>query len=274
MPLMVGGDLKVQLKRRKASSNFNENEIKFYITQVILGLSELHRNQILHRDLKLQNLMINDKGFLKIIDFGIARLLRQNELASTGCGTLEYMAPEVIKHESYNYTADLWSIGILMFEMRFGFTPFRSNNKQIIEESIRLGEINWPNKARFDRSDEFDAVIAKLLVLDRHERPQSCEELLADEWFPRGEQLEAIRNQSDDIKNILADWGDMPPFTPPNLGNEVDENYLELFDLKQGRNALNETQLNDTQRQQIEAEQDLFVQFETRLDIPQNGTTE
>ena len=66
----------------------------------------------------------------------------------------------------------------------------------------------------------------------------------------------------------------MPPFTPPNLGNEVDENYLELFDLKQGKNALNETQLNDTQRQQIEAEQDLFVQFETRLDIPQNGTTE
>lgn len=66
----------------------------------------------------------------------------------------------------------------------------------------------------------------------------------------------------------------MPPFVPPSLGNEVDDNYLELFDLKQGRNALNETQINDTQRQQIEAEQDLFVQFETRLDVPQNGTTE
>ena len=218
--------------------------------------------------------MIDEKGFLKIIDFGIARLLRQNELAATACGTIEYMAPEVLKHESYNYTADLWSIGILMFEMRFGFTPFKSQNKALMEENIRSAEISWPNKARFDRSDEFDAVIAKLLLLDRHERPQSCEDLLADEWFPRGEELEAIRNQSDDIKNILAGWGDMPPFTPPDLGNEVDDNYQELFDLKQGRNALKETQLNDTQRQLIESEQDLFVQFESRLDIPQSETTE
>ena len=182
--------------------------------------------------------MINERGFLKIIDFGIARLLRQNELAVTACGTLEYMAPEVLKHESYNYTADLWSVGILMFEMRFGFTPFKSQNKQIMEENIRSGEISWPNKARFARSDGFDAVIAKLLVLDRNERPQTCEQVLEDEWFPKGAELEAIRDQSEDISSILADWGTMPPFTPPNLGNEVDEHYQELFDLKQGKNAL------------------------------------
>ena len=68
--------------------------------------------------------MLNEKGFLKIIDFGIARVLREYEQSHTACGTAEYMAPEVLAQE-YSYAADMWSVGVIMFEMRFGFTPFR-----------------------------------------------------------------------------------------------------------------------------------------------------
>ena len=72
--------------------------------------------------------MLNEKGFLKVIDFGIARILRENEQSHTCCGTAEYIAPEVL-NEEYSFAADIWSVGILMFEMRFGFTPFKSSNR-------------------------------------------------------------------------------------------------------------------------------------------------
>ena len=191
--------------------------------------------------------MIDERGFIKIIDYGIARILSFNELAYSGMGTPEYMSPEMLNKDGYNFTADWWSVGILMFELRFGKTPFSNRNQAQLIESITNGEIIWPNQARFPRSEEFDDLINKLLQKDRTLRPQTFEEVLAHDWFPKGEELEAIENQSEDLT---------VPIVPENNGN------YNVFDLKTGKNALLETKLEADHIQMIADNQHLFIQFE------------
>ena len=80
----------------KRETKFSEKMIKFYVTQLVLGLKDLHENNIMHRDLKLENLMVDYDGNLKIVDFGVARVLRHNELAHSIVGTPAYFAPEIL----------------------------------------------------------------------------------------------------------------------------------------------------------------------------------
>ena len=74
----------------------------------------------MHRDIKLDNLMIDESGYLKVIDFGLARILREGEEASTRCGTPIYMAPEILKGDNYNFSAEWWAVGIVIYEMLVG----------------------------------------------------------------------------------------------------------------------------------------------------------
>lgn len=244
MPLIVGGDLSVRLKQK--NDNFSEHAIKFYITQVLLGLKVLHNNNLIHRDLKLQNLMIDERGFLKIIDFGISRKLGTwGEKSTTFCGTAEYIAPEVIMETGYSFSADIWSVGILMYEMRFGVTPFKHQNKNIQNSQICNEPLNWPSQARQPRSAEFEQLVSSLLNKDKTGRPQTPDEVLEHDWFPKGAELEAIAGQVEDIQSVLSEetWGTMPPIVPAPV-DENDESTWEHFDLKKGSRALKETVLS------------------------------
>ena len=90
----------------------------------------------MHKDLKLENLMIDTDGYLKIVDFGIARVLRHNEVSNTIVGTPAYFAPELLRGESYNKTADYWAVGIIMYQMLTGVLPFHNRNLQRQNEAI------------------------------------------------------------------------------------------------------------------------------------------
>ena len=85
----------------------------------------MHNKGIVHRDLKLENILVSENGYLKVIDFGISKELENDDLVTdTVCGTAEYMAPEILSGENYNKTVDLWSIGIILYELIFGGHPF------------------------------------------------------------------------------------------------------------------------------------------------------
>ena len=121
MEFISGGELYKILSVR---GNFDEETIKFLMAQIMIGLGKLHEKNIIHRDLKLENIMLNTNGYIKIIDFGLARMLAPNNFAHTVCGTSEYYAPEIINKTGYTNMVDWWACGVLMFEMLTGKTPF------------------------------------------------------------------------------------------------------------------------------------------------------
>lgn len=126
----------------------------------------------MHRDLKLENIMIDDKGFVKIIDYGLAKMLKNDELAMSYCGTPEYLAPEMISHAGHDKTVDWWAVGILIYEMLIGVTPFFNRNRQVLMSKIKHSKIVFPDRKTYKiaYSDEIVDVISKLLRKDKGTR--------------------------------------------------------------------------------------------------------
>ena len=100
-----------------------------------------------------------------MIDFGLAKQLNTEEKAFTYCGTPEYLAPEVVEEKGHTMAVDWWAVGILMYEMLIGKTPFFNRNRNELENKIRKSKVAWPDKKRYkiDYSDEFRDVVEKLL---------------------------------------------------------------------------------------------------------------
>ena len=94
-----------------------------------MALGELHSKGIMHRDLKLENIMVDENGYIKLIDYGLAKIIADDELAMSYCGTPEYLAPEMVDNKGHDMTVDWWAVGILIYEMLIGVTPFFNRNR-------------------------------------------------------------------------------------------------------------------------------------------------
>ena len=127
MEFLKGGELFQHLKKIK---RFTEEQTKFIIACIITALSYLHNKDYIYRDLKPENVLFDENGYVKLTDFGLAKNIKINEQARTFCGTPEYLAPEVILDKGSNRPADWWSLGILAYEMIFGIPPFYSKDVQ------------------------------------------------------------------------------------------------------------------------------------------------
>lgn len=193
MPFIEGGELyRIFAEYKK----FHEIIVKFYISQIVMGLGKLHEKGIMHRDLKPENVMMCKDGYLKLIDFGLAKALMPNELTSTYGGTAEYMAPELRKKPlSYNHTVDWWAVGVMAYEMAYGATPFFNRNRPKLNQNIV--NVNYSFPSRIETSDEFKDFIRKLLVKDPSQRlgANGAEEVLAHPWFGTDEEKSAILNK-------------------------------------------------------------------------------
>ena len=118
--------------------------------------------------------MIDVEGYLKIIDYGLAKKLDETEEdeATTYCGTPEYLAPEMVSRTGHDMSVDWWAIGVLMYEMLFGMTPFYNQNQRKLLKKIKTGKVLFPDKTKFkiEYSDEIMDLILKLLDKDRATR--------------------------------------------------------------------------------------------------------
>uniref|UniRef100_A0A8C0G598 Serine/threonine-protein kinase N3 n=1 Tax=Chelonoidis abingdonii TaxID=106734 RepID=A0A8C0G598_CHEAB len=140
MEYTPGGDLMMRIH----SDVFPEH-VTFYTACVVLGLQFLHEKKIIYRDLKLDNLLLDAEGFVKIADFGLCKEgMGFGDRTNTFCGTPEFLAPEVLTDTSYTRVVDWWGLGVLIFEMLVGESPFPGDNEEEVFDSIVNEEVRYP----------------------------------------------------------------------------------------------------------------------------------
>ncbi|XP_030369066.1 cAMP-dependent protein kinase catalytic subunit 3 [Scaptodrosophila lebanonensis] len=194
---VCGGELFTYLRN---AGKFTSQTSNFYAAEIVSALEYLHSLQIVYRDLKPENLLINRDGHLKITDFGFAKKLRDRTW--TLCGTPEYIAPEIIQSKGHNRAVDWWALGVLIYEMLVGYPPFYDEQPFGIYEKILSGKIEWERHMDPIAKD----LIKKLLVNDRTKR------------------LGNMKNGADDVKRHRwfkhLNWNDVynkklkPPILP------------------------------------------------------------
>lgn len=166
-------------KRRKAVT---EPEARYFVKQVILACQYLHSNNIIHRDLKLGNLFINDEMEIKVGDFGLATRLDYNgERKRTLCGTPNYIAPEVLGKKGHSFEVDVWSLGCILYTLLVGKPPFETSSLKDTYTKIKKNEYHVPSRVSVSAKN----LIIKLLKSDPAERP-NMGGLLEDEFFTSG----------------------------------------------------------------------------------------
>ncbi|KAF2074596.1 hypothetical protein CYY_004103 [Polysphondylium violaceum] len=209
---VAGGEVFTHLRR---SMKFTNSTAKFYAAEIVLALEFLHKQNIVYRDLKPENLLIDNEGHIKITDFGFAK--RVEDRTFTLCGTPEYLAPEIIQSKGHGKAVDWWALGILIFEMLAGYPPFYDDDTFAIYNKILAGRITFPLGFDSDAKD----LIKRLLTADRTRR------------------LGALKDGAMDVKNHrwFADinWESLynrtipGPFIP-NIQHQGDSSNFELYE--------------------------------------------
>ena len=185
MEYIRGGRLTDYMKEKKF--NFTEKRAAEIINQIALGVKYLHKYGIIHRDLKPDNIMLteaSDKGQIKIMDFGLSKILGKKEKTVDGFGTLTFVSPEVLIRKPYNKEIDIWSIGVILYLLLSGDLPFddEDDDEQKIAKSIVFNEVEFPAKKFGNRSKEVINLIKKCLTKEPKNRIK-IDEIIKSDWI-------------------------------------------------------------------------------------------
>lgn len=115
---------------------FTEQDVQFYLAELCLALEHVHSLGIIYRDLKPENILLHESGHIALTDFGLCKEYTEDGKTYSFCGTVEYMAPEVVNRKGHDQSADWWSFGVLMYEMLTGELPFTSDNRKTTMQMI------------------------------------------------------------------------------------------------------------------------------------------
>ena len=227
-PFIKGGDLYHKLKK---DIFLKEDLVRFYSAQIAITLQYLHDLGIAYRDLKPENILINEDGYIKLCDFGASIKLHGTEQNSNFAGSPEYASPEMINYQGHTRMTDWWSLGILIYEMLYGYTPFFNMDKDRMYELITNGSISFPKyinvkdngeEIKYKVSEEAKSVINRFLEKDPGKRlgREGLEEIQKEPFF--------YGINFDDLKKKKYKASFIPNINLDDLSNNFDEEYLEL----------------------------------------------
>uniref|UniRef100_A0A672RQC3 protein kinase C n=1 Tax=Sinocyclocheilus grahami TaxID=75366 RepID=A0A672RQC3_SINGR len=242
MEYTAGGDLMMHIH----ADVFSETRSVFYSACVVLGLQFLHDNKIVYRDLKLDNLLLDTEGYVKIADFGLCKEgMGHGDRTSTFCGTPEFLAPEILTDTSYTRAVDWWGLGVLIYEMLVGESPFPGDDEEEVFDSIVNDEVRYP---RF-LSTEAIGIMRRLLRRNPEKRLGSSErdaEDIKKQPFFRNIDWDALLQRrvpppfvpavkgKEDVSNFDAEFtNEAPTLTPPRERRTLsrkDQDYFRDFD--------------------------------------------
>jgi len=228
---IIGGELFTHLRK---AGKFSNDHTRFYAAQIVMALQYLHVDNVVYRDLKPENLLLDLTGYIKITDFGFAKHVEDRTW--TLCGTPEYLAPEIIQSKGHGKAVDWWALGILVYEMLAGYPPFYDENPFGIYQKILAGKLEFPRHFETHARD----LIRKLLTADRTKRignlKNGAEDIKKHKWY-RGLNWAALYNkqmtafivpdvQSNDDTSQYDKYADSVEESGPLLNTQKDQ---ELF---------------------------------------------
>ncbi|TKA78810.1 hypothetical protein B0A55_02236 [Friedmanniomyces simplex] len=210
---MSGGELFWHLQKE---GRFVEERAKFYIAELILALRHLHQHNIVYRDLKPENILLDANGHIALCDFGLSKAnLAKDDTTNTFCGTTEYLAPEVLLDEQgYTKMVDFWSLGVLVFEMCCGWSPFYAEDTQQMYKNIAFGKVRFPRDALSQEGRNFVKGLLNRNPSHRLGAKGDAEELMGHPFF------------HDIDWNALSKKLTQPPFKP-KLKSELDTSNFD-----------------------------------------------
>jgi len=229
LDLMLGGDLRFHLERL---GSIDEATVRFYTAELSSALSFLHDKRIIHRDIKPDNILLDERGHAHITDFNIAVHYSDRRLLTGVAGSMAYMAPEILSKKGYTYTIDWWSLGVCAYELVFGKRPFRGRTNSDLTHSISKDTLRFPEDAESKCSRAGIQAIRGFLDRD-YTRRLGCR--------PDGEGFKDVQDHpwfAELDWDALENKALQPPFVPDSkkanfdASHELEELLLEDNPLK------------------------------------------
>jgi len=179
----AGGNLSDMIRRERKAGGWTESRIKNIFIQLLQALSYLHSQNIVHRDIKTENILLKERytDDVRLLDFGLSRLMPRTELLMTSVGTLDYKAPEICMRKPYGAACDLWSLGVVLYEMLSGELPSLFESDESVVAYANSG-VSFSGNIWNNVSESAKDLLEHLLVLEPEKR-YTCEEALSCKWL-------------------------------------------------------------------------------------------
>lgn len=198
-------------------NRFDQRNAAQYIREVIEGIRYLHSFDppIIHRDIKPENILLDENNRIKVADFGWSNFGNTEEHRTTYCGTPDYLSPEMVKREGHGTSVDVWSIGVLLFELLAGYAPFSGHSQEEKFLNIKKLKINWPN----DFPPIAKNLVSKILKLNPKER-LTFDEMLNHTWFEKNPPIKPVLLKAPQTQKELLE-SHLVSVRPENVSDQI-----------------------------------------------------